>query len=115
MSALAYRFEIDPLVPLADAEMSLRLAMIALEGLFGPSGIRLDAHYRTDEAGRAIVIDSSTRVGRALVRVFTTLLSREFGDDRFVVQRLAAGEDNVLTAAANCSPAAEVPDAPVLA
>jgi hypothetical protein len=36
MSALAYRFEINPLVPLAEAEMSLHLAMIALEGLFGP-------------------------------------------------------------------------------
>jgi hypothetical protein len=111
MSALAYRFKIDPLVPLAEAEMSLHLALIALEGLFGPSGIRLDAHYRTEEGERAIVVDGSTRVGRALVRVFTTLLSREFGDERFVVRRLADGEDGALT----CSPAAQLPDSPVLA
>jgi hypothetical protein len=111
MSELAYRFEIDPLVPLADAQMSLHLALIALEGLFGPSGVRLDARYRTDEGERAIVIDGSTRVGRALVRVFTTLLSREFGDDRFVVRRLADGGDGAPT----CSPSAEVPDSSVLA
>lgn len=88
MPAPAYRFEMDPSVDLAEAEMSLHLAMIALEGLYGPAGVRLDARYCRDEPGRALVVDSSTRVGGTLVRVFAALLLREFGDGGFVVRRL---------------------------
>ena len=91
MPATAYRFEIDPSVALAEAEMSLHLAMIALEGLFGGAAVRLDARYRLDEAARAVVVDGSTPVGGSLVRVFATLLAREFGDDGFSVRRV--GED----------------------
>jgi hypothetical protein len=87
MPQAPYRFEIDASVPLAEAEMSLQLAMIALEGIYGQAGVRLDARYDVDEAGRALVVDASTDVGAALVRVFTTLMIREFGDDAFNVQR----------------------------
>ena len=87
MAKVIYRFEFEPAVPLAEAEMSLHLAMIALEGLFGRAGVRLEARYRLDEAGRAIVVDGSTQVGESLVRVFAALLIREFGDDSFSVSR----------------------------
>ena len=72
---------------MVQAEMSLHLAMIALEGLFGRAGVRLDARYRLDEPGAAIVVDGSTQVGESLVRIFAALLIREFGDDSFVVRR----------------------------
>lgn len=81
MSQTMYRFEIDQSVPITDAEQSLHLAMIALEGIYGPAGVRLDARYHLDEGGRAIVVDGSTAVGSSLVRVFSTLLTKEFGDD----------------------------------
>jgi hypothetical protein len=87
MSESPYCFVIDASVPLAEAEMSLQLAMIALEGLYGQAGIRLEARYDVDGAGRAIVVDASTDVGAALVRVFTALLIREIGDDSFSVRR----------------------------
>jgi hypothetical protein len=86
-----YRFELGPSVPAAEAEMSLRLAMIALEGLYGPAGVRLDARYAVDPAAGAIAVDASTDVGASLVRVFATLLAREFGDDAFAVARVDAG------------------------
>jgi hypothetical protein len=89
MTRLAYRFEVDASVPLDEAEMSLHLAMIALEGLFGRAGVRLDARYRLDAAGRAIVVDGSTPLGESLVRVFAALLIREFGDECFVVRRIS--------------------------
>lgn len=81
MSQTIYRFEIDQSVPLTEAEQSLHLAMIALEGLYGSAGIRLDARYHLDEGGRAIVVDGSTPIGSSLVKVFSTLLTREFGED----------------------------------
>jgi hypothetical protein len=90
MPRVTYRLEFEAAVPLAEAEMSLHLAMIALEGLFGRASVRLDARYRLDEAGRAIVVDGSTQVGESLVRVFAALLIREFGDDSFVVRRASA-------------------------
>ena len=89
MPKITYRFEFEPAVLLAEAEMSLHLAMIALEGLFGRAGLRLDARYRLDEADRAIAVDGSTQVGESLVRVFAALLIREFGDDCFTVKRCA--------------------------
>lgn len=94
MQPSSYRFEIDASVDLVEVEMSLHLAMITLEGLFGTAAVRLDARYHLDEPGRAFTIEASTTVGAALVRVFTTLLSREFGDDSFVVRPLlGAGVD----------------------
>lgn len=90
MSQNTYRFDVGQAVPLDEAEMSLHLAMIALEGLFSPAAVRLDARYHVNTSLRVIVVDGSTEIGETLVRVFTTLLAREFGDDRFAVRRLPA-------------------------
>jgi hypothetical protein len=85
----AYRFHIGDDVPLDEAEMSLQLATIVLEGLFSPAVVRLDARYHVNAETRSIVVDASTPVGQSLVRVFTTLLAREFGDGCFAVRRVA--------------------------
>jgi hypothetical protein len=83
MSQLPYRFEIDKSVPLTEAEMTLQLAMLALEGLYGQAQVRLEARYHLDEGGRALVVEGGNEVGTDLVRVFTALLIREFGEDSF--------------------------------
>ncbi len=90
----AYRFRIGDDVPLDEARMSLDLATIVLEGLFSPAAVRLDARYHVNAETRSIVVDASTPVGRALVRVFATLLAREFGDAAFAVRRAPAGNNN---------------------
>jgi len=87
MSLDSYRFEVDGSVPLDEAEMTLQLAMLALEGLYGQAAVRLDGRYHVDEPCRAIVVDGSTEVGTSLVRVFTALLIREFGEDSFSARR----------------------------
>jgi hypothetical protein len=89
MTQPAYRFEFGPTVPTVEAEMSLHLALIAVEGLFGRPAVRLDARYRLLEPERAIAVDCSSPVGAALVRVFTALLIKEFGDNAFDVRRVA--------------------------
>ncbi|MEZ6100256.1 MAG: hypothetical protein R3E01_14905 [Pirellulaceae bacterium] len=83
-----YRFEFQEEVELVDAEMSLHLAMYAVEGLYGAARVRLDVGYHVEEAGRVITVDGSSEVGEAIVRVFANLLLREFGEEAFHVRRV---------------------------
>lgn len=89
MNGSVYRFELDTSVPSLEAEMTLHLAMIAVEGLFGQAAVRLDTTYHVDEPRNAIIVDGTTDAGDALVRVFTSFLIREFGEDAFQVRRVA--------------------------
>lgn len=84
-----FRFEFEPSVPLTDPEMSLHLALFAVEGVFGRASVRLDAEYQIDESHHSIVIDGTTEVGALVVRVFTGLLLREYGEDAFRVERIS--------------------------
>lgn len=86
----AFRFVFKEDVSVLDAELSLHLAIFAIEGLFGAARVRLDASYAIDEPRRVIIVDASNEVGEALVRVFTNLLLREFGDDSLQVERVDA-------------------------
>lgn len=90
MTAGVYRFQLRPDVPLEDAEMTLQLAILAAEGLFGGARVRMEAGYRVDEPQRALQVDASTEVGSAVVRIFTAFLTREFGETRFAVRHTEA-------------------------
>lgn len=88
MTPDVFRFEFERSVPIEEAEMSLHLALFAVEGLFGQARVRLDAGYHVDEPHCAIVIDGMGEVGAAVVRIFTSLLLHEFGGDDFTVRRV---------------------------
>ncbi len=88
MQTNVFRFQIKSPVPLIEAEMTLHLAMFAVEGLVGPARIRLDVSYYADEPHGVILVDGTNEVGTAVVRVFTNLLLREFGEDSFRVERI---------------------------
>jgi len=90
MTTNVFRFEFEPVVSLTEAEMSLHLAMYAVEGLYGEARVRLEASYRLDDALRSITVDGETEVGAALVKVYTRLLIREFGEDGFHVRPVDA-------------------------
>jgi len=92
MTIDVYRFEFERSVPMAEAEMSLHLSLFAVEGLFGQARVRLDAGYHIDERRRTIVVDATTEVGAAVVRVFTSLLLHEFGSDGFRVRRVTQAQ-----------------------
>ena len=100
MQTDVFRFQIDPRVPLEEAEMSLHLAMFAVEGLVGQARIRLDVGYYVDEPRRVIIVDGSNEVAGAVVRVFTNLLMREFGEDAFRVERMQSLQHQSQAAAA---------------
>lgn len=88
MKTNVFRFQFEPDVSLLEAELTLRLSLFAVEGLFGQARVRLDASYYADEPRHTILVDGTTEVGDAVVRVFTNLLIRELGEDGFQVRRV---------------------------
>jgi hypothetical protein len=87
MCSSTIQFVFEPGISLAEAEMSLHLAMFAVEGLIGRVRVRLDAKYHLDETNRTLVIDAHRPAGRMIARVFTGLLLRELGEGAFHVER----------------------------
>lgn len=90
MTADVFRFSIAPDVPLSEAELTLQLATFAAEGLFGAARVRLDFGYHLDPNRHAILLDGTKESGAAVVRIFTGLLLREFGEEAFRVDRVSS-------------------------
>ena len=90
MTVDVYRFQFDERIPLEEAEMTLHLATFAAEGLFGRARVRLETSYFLDGPRRTISVDGTTEVGAAVVRIFTGLVIREFGEEAFEVCRVGA-------------------------
>ena len=85
----AYRYTFTPQVPLQEAIESLYLAIFAAEGVHGRAQVRLDAGYALEKAKRAIAVNAGTPVGKTVSQIFTSLLTRQFGEDAFSVQHVA--------------------------
>ncbi len=100
MTTGTYRFTFGNDIELTDAEATLHLAMIAAEGLFGNALVRMDVSFAVDQAGRNLTVDGTTAVGATVVRMFTSLLLREFGEDAFTVRRVKASSPDQAEAAA---------------
>jgi len=90
MTTDVYRFVFDEDVSLAEAEQTLLLAGFAAEGLLGQASVRLGFGYFVDEPRRTIIVDGTTDVGDVIVRAFTGLVLREFGETSFKVRRVNA-------------------------
>lgn len=81
----AYRYKFADHVDLGEARDTLRLAIVAAEGLVGEARIRLDAAYALDPSINVIVVGASTEVGRIINAIFVAFISREFGREAFDV------------------------------
>jgi hypothetical protein len=90
MRQLLYRYAFNPDISIEEVEVSLLLALLAVESLHGETQTCLDTAHAFDAGKRACVIDATTAVGRDLARLFTGFLRREFGDTAFRVERLGA-------------------------
>ena len=88
MNGDIYRYQFGAECPAREVEETLHLAVLAVECLHGQSRVRLDASYCMDAEKRACVIDAGTDVGRDIVRIFTGLAIREFGEDAVRVRRV---------------------------
>ena len=87
-----YRFEFEESVELDEAELTLQLAFMATEGLFGESRVRLEGSYDLDERHRHISLAAEGEVGTTAARIYAGLLLREMGPDSFTVRKEASRE-----------------------
>jgi len=81
-----YRF--TEKVQMQEAEDSLMLAVLAAEGIYGRSRVRLETSFAFDPAKRSCVIDATTEVGQHVSRIFTTFITKQFGEEAFRIERL---------------------------
>ncbi len=89
MSVPAYLYRFEDWVERQHVDDSLSLAILAAEGIHGESRVRLAEVPTLDWTTRTCWVDATTPVGRTIARVLTCLLSREFGDQGFCVERSA--------------------------
>jgi hypothetical protein len=83
----AYRYRFAQQTDLVDVELILHLAILAAEGLYGETRVRMDAGFAVDESIRAIIIDASSPVGQAVNSMFTHFLILQCGPRSFDVRR----------------------------
>lgn len=74
-------------VEMAEAEATLLVAMIAVEGLHGSSAVRMHGRYNFEPKQRMCEIDAGSAVGCDLNRIYVGFLQREFGPAAFTVQQ----------------------------
>lgn len=82
-----YRYRFAPNINLAEVEDTLRLSVLSAEALHGEARVRLDAKYSINKRARRCEIDASTEVGQDLNRLFTRLLTCEFGSRAFSIEQ----------------------------
>lgn len=87
-----YRFQFKDDVPPKEIEETLFWAVFNAESVFGKPRVRLDASFLFDREKKVCVIDKTTEVGRHIAQVFTSLMTREFGEESFKVERLPPKE-----------------------
>ena len=78
-----YMVKFDRAADVKAAEETLLLAILAVACLHGDSAVEIDARYAMDVAEGSIVIDASTPIGQYVLRVFTGLCARQFGEGEF--------------------------------
>ena len=91
------RFKLLDALDREAVEAQLALAIIAAECTFGQARVRISAAYYISAVNTSqeeqpkelqAVIDVSTEVGEHIAQVFTGLMIRQLGEDRFTVDRV---------------------------
>lgn len=87
MRTSEFRFQFTADVDLAEAENTLRLSLLAAEGLHGEAKVRTEVTYAVDPIRAEIRVSGGTAPAEATAQIYTSLLSREFGREAFTVRR----------------------------
>lgn len=90
MRQTEHRFQFNPDVDLSEAEATLRLSLLAAEGLHGEARVRTEVSYTLEPLRSEIRVVGGEPVGDAVVQIYTSLLSHEFGRGAFTVRRESA-------------------------
>jgi len=73
-------------------ETQLALAIVAAECTFGQARVRIAAAYCVSKEKPQVAIDVSTDVGEHIAQVFTGMMIRQLGEDKFTVDRINGRE-----------------------
>lgn len=87
MHQTEYRFQFSPDVDLEEAQSTLRLTLLAAEGLHGEARVRTEVSFSVEPMRAEICLSGAAPVAETVTRIFTSLLLHEFGRDAFVVRR----------------------------
>jgi len=81
-----YRFKFDEGIDKKFIKNQIALAVITAECTFGPLKVKLNATYLVSK--NKVIIDISNDVGAHIAQVFTGLITRQIGEDKFIVERM---------------------------
>ena len=73
-------------------ETQLALAIVAAESIYGKPKVRVNAAYFVSKDKPQVAIDVSTEVGEQIAQMFTGLMIRQLGEDKFTVDRVSDKE-----------------------
>lgn len=82
-----YHIQFRPGVRLSDAELTLKLALLAAEGVHGTRRVRGGCTVHRDPLRHALTLRANARVGATVARVLASFLTHEFGKGAFSVRR----------------------------
>lgn len=82
-----FRFQFTADVDLAEAEGTLRLSLLAAEGLHGEAKVRTEVTFAVDPVRAEIRVAGGGIVTENVVQICTALLTHEFGREAFTVRR----------------------------
>ncbi|MBU1073154.1 hypothetical protein KKG45_07895 [bacterium] len=87
MEESEYRFCFNDAVNMPDVEETLLMAVIAAEGIHGRARVWLDAQFDATPEDRTCTVSADNEVGQSIARIFTEMLTLEFGEAAFQVGR----------------------------
>lgn len=92
MRCVEYRFQFSPDVDLADAEDTLRLSLLAAEGLFGEAKVRTEVTFSVHPLQAELRVSGSDNIVESAAQICTSLFTHEFGRGAFCVRREPSAE-----------------------
>ena len=98
MRCVEYRFEFSPNVDLSEAEDTLRLSLLAAEGLFGEAKVRTEATFSVHPMQTELRVAGCDIIVEAVAQICTSLLTHEFGRAAFRVRREPTAEPAAVAA-----------------
>jgi hypothetical protein len=87
MNRSVYQYTFAEKIPFEDVEESLLLAVLVAESLHGRSALRMCTSFYLEREKRSVAVDGDSQVGEHIARIFTGLLTQEFGEEAFRVTR----------------------------
>jgi hypothetical protein len=87
MRDTVFRFQFTADVDLAEAEGTLRLSLLAAEGLHGEARVRTEVTFAVDPGRAEIRVAGVGVVTENVVQIYTSLMTHEFGREAFTVRR----------------------------